>query len=459
MMQEQQFCHDCGVKNDWDASHVTSVPASEVPSETSLQSQSTQQNRKSTNKVLLVVLAVIFGLATTFFIVSELLSTTPLPIEQQQVTTPSPQLDRIHSSTEIIGVSSDEAPDVITFFDEKTGATFDVPSSWQRMTLSVESPRADIQFKSSDGSFYVSYWREDLWNEMSNEERERAEFDPVNVDRNFINQPDLIERMGVSWLVMVDPLAASTSGYGYGSLMWNAYSPNKSQINKWRYLWDWCYRSETWEFLESSRQVEAWLFRIDNGFLYTLHFTGREDRLYHDFLLFAATFEGLDQRAETVEVTPTPAIQTLRVAADSNNLTKLRDSNGNITGFGVDLMEALAKEMGHEIVFVEADWDAMLGGISRGTGDFDLAMSGITITDERAEMMDFSNPYFIWEWEIEGKQGVDALGAIFPKGSDELVNEFNAALATVIADGTYEDIYARWFDGATPALLNTSSSP
>lgn len=48
-------------------------------------------------------------------------------------------------------------------------------------------------------------------------------------------------------------------------------------------------------------------------------------------------------------------------------------------------------------------------------------------------------------------------GLVFPKGS-ELVDEFNAALTTVIENGTYAEIYQEWF-GAEPdveAILNAA---
>lgn len=44
-----------------------------------------------------------------------------------------------------------------------------------------------------------------------------------------------------------------------------------------------------------------------------------------------------------------------------------------------------------------------------------------------------------------------SLGLMFPKGSTALRDAFNAGLAEVKADGTYDTIYAKWFGGAPPS--------
>ena len=67
------------------------------------------------------------------------------------------------------------------------------------------------------------------------------------------------------------------------------------------------------------------------------------------------------------------------------------DANKGIVGFDIDLMNAIAKEMKLEIEFKNTAWDGIFAGLE--TGDYDAIMSAVTITDERKEKYDFSDPY------------------------------------------------------------------
>lgn len=65
---------------------------------------------------------------------------------------------------------------------------------------------------------------------------------------------------------------------------------------------------------------------------------------------------------------------------------------GEERGFDIDLMDAVADELGLETNYVDADFDGILAQLA--TGEFDVVISALTITDERAETVDFSQPYF-----------------------------------------------------------------
>ena len=68
------------------------------------------------------------------------------------------------------------------------------------------------------------------------------------------------------------------------------------------------------------------------------------------------------------------------------------DDNGKLTGLDVELGKALAEKLGVEVEFQEAAWDSLLIGID--TGRFDTVINSVSITDERAEKYDFSDPYY-----------------------------------------------------------------
>ena len=68
------------------------------------------------------------------------------------------------------------------------------------------------------------------------------------------------------------------------------------------------------------------------------------------------------------------------------------DDEGNIAGFDPELLDAIAEEAGFEYELVNTRWDGIF--VALASGEFDAVMSAATITEEREEMVDFSDPYF-----------------------------------------------------------------
>lgn len=69
-----------------------------------------------------------------------------------------------------------------------------------------------------------------------------------------------------------------------------------------------------------------------------------------------------------------------------------QNNKGEIVGFDIDLVNAVAKKAGIEVKFVNTPWEGIFNALSQG--DRDLLVSSITITPERKTTMDFSDPYF-----------------------------------------------------------------
>lgn len=63
-----------------------------------------------------------------------------------------------------------------------------------------------------------------------------------------------------------------------------------------------------------------------------------------------------------------------------------------IVGFEVDLANALATRMGRTARFQQNQWDGLVPGLERG--EYDVVINGLEITPDRAERINFSNPYF-----------------------------------------------------------------
>jgi len=68
------------------------------------------------------------------------------------------------------------------------------------------------------------------------------------------------------------------------------------------------------------------------------------------------------------------------------------DANNQIVGFDVDLLNALAEEANLELEWVNTKWDGIF--VALANGEFDAVASAVTITDERKQTVDFTDPYF-----------------------------------------------------------------
>ncbi|MBW7471069.1 transporter substrate-binding domain-containing protein [Marinobacter sp. M216] len=69
-----------------------------------------------------------------------------------------------------------------------------------------------------------------------------------------------------------------------------------------------------------------------------------------------------------------------------------KDENGELTGFEVELAEAMCEQMKADCEFVIQAWDGMIPGLL--ARKFDAIMSSMSITPERAERVLFSEPYY-----------------------------------------------------------------
>jgi polar amino acid transport system substrate-binding protein len=203
------------------------------------------------------------------------------------------------------------------------------------------------------------------------------------------------------------------------------------------------------------------------------------------------------------------------------------DETGAIVGFDVDVVNAICEKINCVAEFQTTAWDGIFPALAQG--EFDMVASGVSITPERDEIVDFTEPYLIVNQAItvrvedsaltvedftaEGStlvlgaqlgttnaqlgeelvgqrlrlydtfdsavralrngdidgviiDGVtadafvqqyagelvvnirglssDPLGLVFPEG-DPLVDDFNAGLEQIKADGTLDALIAKWF--------------
>ena len=84
----------------------------------------------------------------------------------------------------------------------------------------------------------------------------------------------------------------------------------------------------------------------------------------------------------------------LTVCTDSPYRPFEFEEDGEFTGFDVDIVNEIADGLSLEAQFQVTPFDAIQSGAALNARQCDLAASAMTITDERAENLAFSDPYF-----------------------------------------------------------------
>lgn len=69
-----------------------------------------------------------------------------------------------------------------------------------------------------------------------------------------------------------------------------------------------------------------------------------------------------------------------------------KENSKELTGFDIDLIKAIGKQMGYKVEIINMGFDALIPAL--GTGNIDAAIAGMSITEERKKAVVFSDPYY-----------------------------------------------------------------
>lgn len=95
---------------------------------------------------------------------------------------------------------------------------------------------------------------------------------------------------------------------------------------------------------------------------------------------------------------PSPSVDVVRVAVSPASPPNLYEDNGVTTGLDLEIMQSYCTARGCTLEITAYDWQGMLGAVVSRQAD--VAFSGISITDARKEVMDFSIPYMENTWNL-----------------------------------------------------------
>jgi len=85
---------------------------------------------------------------------------------------------------------------------------------------------------------------------------------------------------------------------------------------------------------------------------------------------------------------------TLTVCTDAPYPPMEFELDGEYTGFDIELMRAIAEDLGLELAVNNTGFDPITSGLAMEANECDIAAASITITEEREENIDFSDSYF-----------------------------------------------------------------
>lgn len=83
---------------------------------------------------------------------------------------------------------------------------------------------------------------------------------------------------------------------------------------------------------------------------------------------------------------------------------EMKDKQGNIIGFDVDIAKLIAKKMGVKLEMVNTEWDGIIPSLL--TNKFDMIIAGMTVTPERNLRVNFSKPYLVVGQTILVRKGL-----------------------------------------------------
>lgn len=95
--------------------------------------------------------------------------------------------------------------------------------------------------------------------------------------------------------------------------------------------------------------------------------------------------------------------KVLRVATTGVSFPgSYKDSNGDLTGFDVEIARAVGKKIGYKVEFITTSFDGLFGLLQ--SGKVDAVASSIAITDERQKSYDFTTPYATFQYGVVVKK-------------------------------------------------------
>ena len=110
-----------------------------------------------------------------------------------------------------------------------------------------------------------------------------------------------------------------------------------------------------------------------------------------------------------------------------------------VVGIDPEIAAAVCEKMGYELEIVDTEFDSLISGVA--SGKYDFVMAGMTVTDERKQMVSFSNTYATGVQVIIVKEDSPITSAddLKAEGANYTVGTQNATTGYIYAMSDIED--------------------
>ena len=128
------------------------------------------------------------------------------------------------------------------------------------------------------------------------------------------------------------------------------------------------------------------------------------------------------------------------------------DANGKLIGYEIELVDALCAQMKAECEVISQDWDGLIPGLN--AQKFDAAIAGMSITPERKEVVEFTDPYFHTGIILIGKKGDDI--SVADLAGQPVASQRSTVSSQYLQD-EYPDADIKLYDTQDNAYLDLTS--
>ncbi|MDE1168152.1 MAG: ABC transporter substrate-binding protein [Pseudomonas sp.] len=132
-----------------------------------------------------------------------------------------------------------------------------------------------------------------------------------------------------------------------------------------------------------------------------------------------------------------------------------KDASGQVVGFDADIGKALCAKMKVECEIVTSDWDGIIPALN--ANKFDFLISSMSITDERKQAVDFTDPYYSNKLQFIAPKNVD-----FKTDKESLKGKIIGAQratlsGTWLEDNLGDEVTTKLYDTQDNAYLDLKS--
>lgn len=150
--------------------------------------------------------------------------------------------------------------------------------------------------------------------------------------------------------------------------------------------------------IELSNEQYAFIFKKDNGALkdsVNSILADKKDEIdgIMDKYLNATSDELLAFGSAEIKTSPTGADDELVVATNVDFAPFEYYNGAKIAGIDIEIAKLIADELGKTLVVVHMDFDAVVTAVQT-QAEYDIGMAALTISEDRAQVVDFSDPYY-----------------------------------------------------------------